>query len=207
MYDIAQQSFREGNSEGRHEAANFDSDNEEEIKLAVQEMAGIYHKREENKKALSLQKSIQKQRFLLECQILNKDLDEEDKSRCKCEEEDGSNEEEEDRSYAEEDDHFTDMDDVKTELLKIENANEISREQFSTDSEYVLALTHKMLEDFNVFGVSFDQLAPLVNRLVWEKQIQEKIKEEVQHILQNLPNALDNSIEPPEKKQMTPKKK
>ncbi len=31
MYDIAQQSFREGNSEGRHEAANFDSDNEEEF--------------------------------------------------------------------------------------------------------------------------------------------------------------------------------
>jgi hypothetical protein len=31
-----------------------------------------------------------------------------------------------------------------------------------------------MLEDSNVFGVSFDQLAPLVNRLVWEKQIQEK---------------------------------
>jgi len=93
------------------------------------------------------------------------------------------------------------MDDVKTELLKIENANEISREQFSTDSEYVLALTHKMLEDSNVFGVSFDQLAPLVNRLVWEKQIQEeKMKEEVQHILQNLPNALGNSTEPPEKK-------
>ncbi len=79
-------------------------------------MAGIYHKREENKKALSLQESIQKQRFLLECQILNKDVDEEDKSSSEGEEEDGSNEE--GQILCREDDHFTDMDDVKTELLK-----------------------------------------------------------------------------------------
>ena len=82
MYDIAKKSFSHDNKKLKEEDGKLSepdsSDEENDIKLVVQEMAAEYHKLENINQEKRLQEQIEKQRFRLQCQILNKRADDED---------------------------------------------------------------------------------------------------------------------------------
>ncbi len=80
-------------------------------------------------------------------------------------------------------------------MTKIEQSEEMSRAQFKTTSQYVLAMTTKILEEEKITGLTVDQLGPLVNRLVWEQEMAAEKKDlEVQEYVENLTAEYENQI-------------
>ena len=257
MYDIAKQSYKEDNqrfqeedrqaeNEGEHvEAAaneraddislDDDGDEQQELRLTWEEMAAVFHCNEEKKKQILWKKMNSRQRYELECQILNKkaeeeedgsengegahaedheddeddkdDEDDEDAEDDEDDEDDEDAEDDDDVEYQEEDIHFTDKIDVKIAMTDIENRVKISKDNFENDSEYILALTQMMLKDTNIKGITVDQLIPLVNRIVWERGMeQKKTEKNVKKIIKNMKAACDEEINNLKKDSKTCKK-
>jgi len=235
MHDIALKSYKEDNQrfkeeDGRRSEDTEESEDEQEdIRSTVNDMAAAYHCTKELQKRIDNKKLNSKERFELECQILNK--------RAEGEEQESSNEEEEEESetdrdepdeaseldeqegddnvveYKEEVVHFTDIEDVKLAMNNLESRLTISRDKFKTDYEYIITLTKKILEDSNSKGIrqdlTVDQLAPLVNRIVWERNMQDKMnqedrkytQQEVQKLVKDLAAGYEKKIKILQKEQ------
>jgi len=258
MYDIAKASYKEDNkrfkeedrqleNEGQHvEAAanegaadnegaayvtsDDDEDEQQELRFTWEEMSAVFHCNEEIKKQIIMKKMNKKQRFKLECQILNKraEDDEEDEAtdivqdgeaRAQDDKDDradeGVDDEESDEvEYQEEPIHFTDKKDVQFAMKAMEKRKKISRQQFETDSAYVLHLTQSMLDDNKIKGITVDQLVPLVNRIVWERGMEQKNNEEnsqwtqlkVEKLVQDMKDAYEKKFEELQNNSKTQKK-
>jgi len=211
MYDTTQTSYREDRRRHRAEDGKEETDastSEDEVyerRKTVKTMAAAYHKNIEEQEKRHLLELNKKQRQRLKCQILNKQV-EEDQERSTSE-----TENEESDSYQEEEMHYTDIDEVRMAMADQKEKNNIERENFKTDSEYVLAVTEQIVKESNMNGVTAEQLSPIIYKIMWtknmegQKKVQErkwndlKVEKLVREISANYERELQNMSESQEK--------
>lgn len=191
MQDIATNSYQEDNKRFNEEDGKLtntvseDEEDKEEIKMTIKEMIQVYHRADDTNQRNFLKNLNQKQRFQLECEILNKKFDfEEEESNEDNESVDNIVEinqqeasENDSISYQEPEMHFTEINEVEQACSSLENKEDFRRENYDSESDYVFAITEEILKSSNIWGITPDQLAPLVNKVVWMRHMRERKEE------------------------------
>jgi SpoVK/Ycf46/Vps4 family AAA+-type ATPase len=226
MHDIATNSYKEDNKRFNEEdgketnTVSEDEEDAQDLKMTIKEMIKVYHRADETNKRDFLTKLNRKQRFQLECEILNRKLDfegeesdeenesvensvedniENDEIVVQHQQEDSDNES---ISYEEPEMHFTDIKEVEKACSFIEKKEDFCRENFDSESDYVFAITEEILKSSNIWGITPDQLAPLVNKVVWMRHMKERKEEknsewsnkQLQEQIKNIAQKYENEI-------------